>query len=258
MSAPSEAACPMHAGPVRPNPSCGASPLPGARGLPGIGVIHPFVFKGLLRTFTDYAGRFGPCYGVGLPFGHRAVVLAHPDGVERVLRGNRDNYPKGSVYDGARLLLGNGLVTSEGASWARQRRLAQPAFKNESLGNYLPVMAASTQRLLRTWRRHPTGEPIDLHQGMTNLTLEIVGHTLFGMDLSHQVRRESRSGGPRVCRSPSGCPPRATCASAEPCSSWTTWCTRSSGGFAIGRRKGRAGRCLVHSCRPATPRPGNG
>ena len=112
------------------------------------------------------------------------VVLAHPEAVERVLRGNLDNYIKGTVYDGARLLLGDGLVTAEGHAWERQRALAQPAFKSAQLAVYLRTMAECTEDQLREWRKLPAGESIDLVEAATRLTLAIAGRTLFGLDLS--------------------------------------------------------------------------
>ena len=55
-------------------------------------------------------------------------VVAHPDAVEQVLIRKRDTYPKGGGYDAARALLGDGLLTSEGAAWQARRRLLQPHF----------------------------------------------------------------------------------------------------------------------------------
>ena len=163
-----------------------ALPLPGPRGLPLLGSVSPFLRHGILGAFTSLAERYGPCYRLPLPLGHTAVCLAHPDGVERVLRSNRETYPKGSVYDGARLLLGNGLVTAEGEEWQRHRDLAQPAFKNAQLARYLQTMGECTEEMLTQWRRLPPGQVFDLGAAMTRLTLAIVGRTLFGLDLSHQ------------------------------------------------------------------------
>ncbi len=165
-----------------------ARPLPRPRGLPGIGVAHHFLRKGILRPFVDFARQLGPCYQLDLPFGQTAVVLSHPDAVARVLVGNRENYPKGSVYDGARLLLGNGLVTSEGAFWARQRQLSQPAFKQDRLVDYVQAMGECTEGLLARWRERSADAPLDMHRAMTHLTLDIVGRSLFGLDLREQSR----------------------------------------------------------------------
>jgi hypothetical protein len=67
----------------------------------------------MLRTFGRLVERHGPVFGIRLPIGlGMAVMVAHPDAVERVLRSNGGNYIKGLAYDGARLLLGEGLVTA--------------------------------------------------------------------------------------------------------------------------------------------------
>jgi cytochrome P450 len=158
--------------------------LPGPRGLPLIGHVTPFMRHGILGAFDTLAKRYGPCYRLPLPFGNTAVVLAHPDGVERVLRSNRDNYIKGAVYDGARLLLGEGLVTAEGQAWERQRALAQPAFNSAQLAVYLRTMTECTGEMLGEWRKLAPGESLNLSDAVTRLTLAIAGRTLFGLDLS--------------------------------------------------------------------------
>lgn len=76
---------------------------PGPRDLPLLGTTTPFIGKDLLRTFGGLIAEHGPPVGVHLPFGHRLVKVAHRDGVEQVLRSGRENYVKGSVYDGVQI-----------------------------------------------------------------------------------------------------------------------------------------------------------
>lgn len=64
------------------------------------------------------------------------VVVCHPDGVERILAGNVGNYVKGSIYSGARSVLGNGLITSVGADWRKRRTLMQPRFHWARVGTF--------------------------------------------------------------------------------------------------------------------------
>ncbi len=161
--------------------------LPGSNASPWVEVVPTFFKRGILGTFIFYSKKYGPCYKLKLPFNNQVVILSHPDAVERVLRGNSKNYPKGSVYDGARLLLGNGLVTSDGNQWQRNRKLCQPAFNNEHIERYLKAMSACTDSLIEKWMNN-IGKTIDLQQDMNELTLEIVGATLFGQDLSDQSR----------------------------------------------------------------------
>src|SRR5262249_32021722 len=95
--------------------------------------------------------RFGPVV---------FYLLNHPADVEYVLRGNHRNFIKDR---GTRLLaatLGQGLVTSEGDFWRRQRRLSQPAFQLDQIQKYGALMVDCTQRLLDEWR---PGATRDVH-----------------------------------------------------------------------------------------------
>ena len=169
--------------------------LPGPRGKPLIGTIGLFLGNDLLKPFTQLVADYGPLFQVRLPLGHRLVMIAHPDAVEQVMRSGRDNYVKGSVYDGTRLLLGQGLVTSEGDLWRRQRQLANPAFRPAKLAQYLAVMADCMARSIPEWLAASRAGPIDIQRAMSRLTLAIVGRTLFGLDLSAQSERAAAAFG---------------------------------------------------------------
>jgi cytochrome P450 len=93
--------------------------LPGPAGWRLIETFASLLQGDLLKPFVRLFERYGPLFRLPLPLGQDLVMLAHPDAVEQVLRSRQENYCKGSVYDGARLLLGNGLVTSEGELWRR-------------------------------------------------------------------------------------------------------------------------------------------
>jgi len=84
-----------------------------------------------------------------------------------------------------RLMFGNGLLTSEGDFWIRQRRLAQPAFHRERIAAYGSAMVGYAERMLATWQ---DGETRDVHADMMTLTLEIVAKTLFDADIGGDAR----------------------------------------------------------------------
>ena len=139
----------------------------------------------LLRWFREH----GDTYRVFAP-GRRSWtwVIQHPDDIKRVLVTNHRNYTKGVGIDRVRLLLGNGIMTSEGEFWRRQRRMMQPAFHRRVVERFAAVMCQLNSALLEQWdgaaRR---GEPINLTQSMSQLALEIVLQAIFSEDLGRLV-----------------------------------------------------------------------
>jgi len=109
------------------------------------------------------------------------VFVNHPDLVEKVLVSESRNYRKGRGLQANRELFGNGLLTSEGDSWLRQRRLMQPAFHRERIAAYAGTMIEQGRRLVESWR---DGETLDVHADLMRATLEIAGTTLFGTSVS--------------------------------------------------------------------------
>jgi cytochrome P450 len=116
----------------------------------------------------------------------RCILLSHPDYIEQVLVTESRHFRKHFALRLNRLLLGNGLLSSDGDFWLRQRRLAQPAFLRERVASYGESMVACARRQMAAWRG---GETRDLHREMTDLTLEIVAETLFGADVVAETRR---------------------------------------------------------------------
>ena len=110
--------------------------------------------------------------------------------IEEVLVTNARKYSKGRVLRANRHVFGEGLLTSEGDFWLRQRRLAQPAFHRVRIASYAGTMVEYTQRMLDGWRG---GEERDAHQEMMRLTLQIVGKTLFDADVERDAQEVGKS-----------------------------------------------------------------
>jgi cytochrome P450 len=121
-----------------------------------------------------------------------AYFLYHPDDIEYVLSTNAKNFIKSRSVRSPffQRLVGNGLLTSEGEFWRRQRRLAQPAFHRQRISGYADVMVEYTERLIASWSN---GEKRDIHQDMMRLTLEIVVRTLFNADVSGDAAKVERA-----------------------------------------------------------------
>jgi cytochrome P450 len=138
----------------------------------------------LRRDLLGLYERCGREYGdlSLLRFGLRKIYLvSHPDLVEQVLTSR--NFVKHYALRMNRRLLGNGLLTSEGDFWLRQRRLMQPAFLRDRVLSYAPDMVASGERRAAMWR---DGETRDVHADMRGLTMEIAARALFGATVEGQ------------------------------------------------------------------------
>ena len=117
--------------------------------------------------------------------------VTHPEGAKRVLQDNVANYSKQHPsYAMLRRVFGNGLLTSEGAHWLRQRRLAQPAFHRERLAAMGVRMTAAALETAARWERLAAAEtPFSMLEELSRLTLRIVGEALFGAGLEAQTDR---------------------------------------------------------------------
>ena len=117
-----------------------------------------------------------------------AYFLFNPSDIEVVLSTNAKNFIKSMSLRSPFFsrLLGNGLLTSEGEFWRRQRRLAQPAFHRQRISAYGDVMVEFANQLTSGWQ---AGEVRDIHRDMMRLTLEIVARTLFNADVSGDADR---------------------------------------------------------------------
>jgi cytochrome P450 len=116
----------------------------------------------------------------------RGFLLNHPDLLEHVLHQNTKGYAKQTRgYKALRKVLGNGLLTSDGSFWLRQRRLAQPAFHKERINGFGAAMVKSAQEMLDGWLPLlESGNPFDVHEEMMKLTLKVVGQTLLSADVT--------------------------------------------------------------------------
>lgn len=152
---------------------------PGPRGRPLTGNLLDYT-RDHLAFLTRCAREYGDV--VRLRFVNVPVyLLNHPEHVEYVLVKNNRNFIKSRGERISLGFLGNGLLTSEGSLWRRQRRLAQPAFHRERTSAYGEVMVECTGRMISGWR---DGETQEVHRDMMRLTLEIVARTLFGVPLT--------------------------------------------------------------------------
>ncbi|HEY6843802.1 MAG TPA: cytochrome P450 [Thermoanaerobaculia bacterium] len=134
------------------------------------------------REFGDVAHfTFGP---------QHLYLVNHPDLIRDVLVTKQRAFMKGRALQRTKLLLGEGLLTSEGEFHMRQRRLMQPAFHRDRIARYAEVMRTNAERVAESWR---DGETIDVAREMARLTLSIVAQTLFGADVASEADEIGRA-----------------------------------------------------------------
>jgi len=154
-------------------------PIPRIKDHPLLGSFREFNSNrlALFRRVEQECGEIGS-FGMG-PF--PATMLNSSELVQQVLVDQADAFSKNSPqYNAMRPVSGNGLLSSEGDYWKRQRKLMAPAFVPRRIAAYAETMVAYTAQMQAGWRQ---GETVDIHKEMIRLTMSIVGKTLFDAEV---------------------------------------------------------------------------
>ena len=175
---------------------------PGPSGHPQLGCL-PELRGNPLRLFIDCHKKYGDVVRLPLASGFAAYVVSHPEAIRHVLQDNYTNYTKGyarSDRDNVetadqlaqrrgfllsnKLILGNGLLSSEGDLWKRQRRLMQPAFSRHRLAGLVSTMSEAIEAMLPSWKPFAdSGRRLDLPAEMMHLALTILLKSMFSLDI---------------------------------------------------------------------------
>src|SRR5919112_5456575 len=142
-----------------------------------------------LAIFTRFAREYGDFVRFRMS-GERVFFINHPDYVRQVLVTDHAKYGKSRALERARKLLGDGLLTSDGADHQRKRRQVQPAFHRAQIAAYAETMVESAARMADRW---VDGTALDVSTEMMRLTLSIVARTLFGVDLESKADTVGRA-----------------------------------------------------------------
>lgn len=163
--------------------------IPGPRGLPLLGILPEFS-RDPLQFLLEMHQQYGEIvtYALGT---RRFIQVNHPEAIQQILQDNHRAYSKrGFHFDFVRLLLGDGLVLSEGSTWLRQRRLMQPAFHHRQIEGYARQMVDLSCEYRETLQAAADSDSrVDVARAMMRLTLAIVNRALFSTDI------ETRFGG---------------------------------------------------------------
>ncbi|MVM31542.1 cytochrome P450 [Spirosoma sp. HMF4905] len=160
-------------------------PVPLHPGLPMLGNTLAFLRNplGTLHTLQRQHERL-----VHLRIGgrHQYLVL-RPEDVKHVIQENHRNYGRSPAFEILKIFLGNGLLTSDGDFWRRQRRLAQPAFHRQRLAALTTTMIAETANWIVELKQQRSKQPVNMSQAFMDVTMRIVCKTLFGSDTTGKL-----------------------------------------------------------------------
>ncbi|HEU0014479.1 MAG TPA: cytochrome P450 [Longimicrobium sp.] len=168
-TAPAAEAPPFPARAGLPDPPGPRGPLAGLRGFRAFHRDPAGALADLRRAHGDVA-RFQVATA-------RLYLLSHPDLVRDVLVTHHRNFIKSKALQRARIILGSGLLTSEGDFHLRQRRLSQPAFHRDRVAEMAGTMVRHAEAAGARWR---AGAEMDVAREMNRLALAIAGETLLG------------------------------------------------------------------------------
>ncbi len=160
---------------------------PGPRGRPLLGNALELQ-RDILAKLMEGWREHGDVVRFKVP-GFAIYLLAHPDHVKHVLQDRHRNYPKIPFVDNKfKRISGEGLLTSAGEFWLRQRRLSQPAFHRQRIEAFATLMTDTTAQLLERWARPAAdGAVVDLRVEMMRLSLDVMSQALFSADLSRDA-----------------------------------------------------------------------
>jgi len=145
-----------------------------------------------LEVMMDLFNKHGNIYRVYSPYRKTyTYVLSHPDYAKHILVNNQRNYVKGVGIDRVKILLGNGIMVSEGDYWKRQRRMIQPSFHRQVIAGLTDLMKEENHSKVKRWKElMEKSELMNITEETSDITLQIVLKSIFGNDLEKTIRTE--------------------------------------------------------------------
>lgn len=144
---------------------------------------HFFKFRKRPTEFLENLAKLGDVTYLRM-YNQPSYFLNHPELIRDLLVTSHAKFHKGVALQRAKKLLGEGLLTNEGESHLKQRRMIQPAFHRNRIAEYANAMSFYAERMADEWR---DGEVLEVEKQMTRLTLQIVGKTLFNADVENEA-----------------------------------------------------------------------
>lgn len=137
--------------------------------------------KNPVQVFEKYRATLGPTFAFHFGGVKKTLVSSDPHFIQHILKDNQRNYRKSDIQVKRMAeFQGTGLLNSHDDFWLRQRRLLSQGFSKNYLPNLLPLQMEVMREFLNGFGKAATSGPIDMYRQMVNLTLRLVGKSLFG------------------------------------------------------------------------------
>lgn len=141
-----------------------------------------------LATLTALTREFGDVVRVTKPGGREAYFINDPAEVRRILVRRHQRYVKGPGFERVKMLLGNGLIVSDGDVWRRSRTMIQPAFKAQNVHRLIDVMVACSEKCAERWSHAAAaGKAINITEETSEFALDLILISIFGDDYEQKL-----------------------------------------------------------------------
>ncbi len=141
-----------------------------------------------LGTLEAVQSEYGNVVSITQTNGRPAYFINDPDEIRKLLVKHHARYRKGPGFERVKMLLGNGLIVSDGDIWRRSRRMIQPAFSRQNVHRLIEIMAECAESTASRWAEVArNGETLDITQEMSNFALELILRCIFGSDYEERI-----------------------------------------------------------------------
>lgn len=147
-----------------------------------------------LELLTELQADYGNVVAVTKPDGRQAFFINDAAEVRKLLVRHHSRYKKGPGFERVKMLLGNGLIVSDGDVWRRSRRMIQPAFKPQNIHRLIGVMIECAASRASRWEDVArAGETLDITREMSDFALELILRCIFGSDYESSIMRSGEN-----------------------------------------------------------------
>lgn len=163
-------------------------PLPGPKSFLGLKNIRDMGQQGILRLVGDLWRQYGDIFEIRVG-PKKLIIVVHPDDVRHVTLTNTQNYEKGESYDSVRkYVIGNGVVTSTGELWKRQRRLMAPFYTPSAVQEFSEIFIRDTVAMTERWQQLADRQtPVEMMDEMALITASIILKAVFSTESEQDI-----------------------------------------------------------------------